>query len=758
MIRWLAAAVGLVLAGSSCSVERYVTAERPIYTGADVVLENPETVPDEAALESALGNLIRVDATSERKAWWWFRYETDQDKGFKRRIQKTFGQAPVYYEDSPLSRTRLLMLDYLKDHGYFGAEVTVDTMRPKPYTVAAEFHIETQGRSHVDSVVYPADSIPLTRFIQEHTPGAMLKSGEYYSINALAAERVRLDQLAGRAGYFEFAPSNIFYIVDSAAGPDRVNVYMRLDSGSDSLALMRFRIGDTYVYPDFSIGDTTQVQSDTLVVEDVKVLITPGLDIHPETVVRRIGMRRGDLYDRHIYENTVNQLLDLGIYKFVNYRFERRLTDSIPTLDQYIYLTPTLSRDVNVDFEATTQGQSALGLGANLRYADRNLLGGAEDFRITLSAAAGPQPSLVDPTKTILGQEYSLSTSLALPRIVGPFAQRLEREAYYIPRTVISTRYQLTNRPDFRLQNANLRLGYVYRASKLLSHGIYPVNLAYTALLDQSSGFDSLLRVNPRLRETFASNAIAGLEYTINYNEQGLDGIRDFWYVDAGVKTSGNLASVLAKQPSGGGPREIGGVALSQFLKANVDARRTWLYDRTAFATRAFVGAAFPYGNSDYIPFVEQFFSGGPNSVRAFPIRGLGPGRQLPPALDSTNINQAGDIRLELNAEYRFDLVSFLEGATFVDVGNVWLTQDISGEEPDGVFEFADFYEELAVGVGIGLRLNFDVIILRLDAAVPVRKPWLPLDEAFDFSTLNIADRESRSENLRLHIAIGYPF
>ena len=748
----------LFAAVAACSVEKYVTADNPIYTGAEVVLENPETVPNTSALETALAGLIDVDATNERKAYWWFRYQTDKEKGLKKRLQSLLGQPPVYYEDAPLSRTQLVMSDYLKDHGYFGAEVTYDTIRPKPYTIAAEFHVTTQGRAKVDSFLLPTDSLAIGKFIAGKASGALIKPGDYYSIGALAAERVRLDQLAAREGYFEFAPSNLYYFVDSAAGPDKVNVFMRLDPGADSLALDRFHIGETYIYPEFSIGDTLQAGGDTLVVDGLHVIVPEGLRIHPQTIVRRIGLRKGELYNRKVYDNTVNQLLDLGVYKFVNYRFERRVTDTTPVLDQFIYLTPTLSRDVNVDFEATSQGASQLGLGATVRYSDRNLFGGAEDFRISLGAGAGPQPRLTDPTTTVIGQEYNFSTSIALPRIIAPYAHKLERGAYYIPRTVANLRYQLTNRPDFQLQNANLRLGYTYRATKLLSHGLYPISVSYTSLIGQDNEFDSLLTVNSRLRETFASTAIAGLEYTLNYNEQGLEGFRDFWYVDAGIKTSGNVAALFARASETGGPKQIGGVNLSQFFKFNIDARRTWLYDKTSFASRGYVGLAIPYGNSDFIPFVEQFFAGGPNSVRAFPIRGLGPGRRLPPSLDSTNASQNGDIRLELNAEYRFDIISFLEGATFIDVGNVWLFKDISGEEPDGVFEFDDFYEELAVGAGIGLRLNFDVLILRLDAAVPIRRPWLPLDEAFDFSTLNLIDAQNRKDNLRLHIAIGYPF
>ena len=747
---------------SSCSVEKYLTADNPIYTGATVELVNPETVPDETALTTALTNQIDVDATNERAAYWWFRYGPDSTsadtvKGLKRRLRNMLGEEPVYYDEAPFVRTELVMRDYLKDHGYFGADVEFDTLRPDPYRVEGVFRIKTEGRSRIDSLVLPPDSTAFAEFVRRHREGTRIKQGDYYTIAALGAERVRLDQLASREGYFELAPSNIFYYVDSTAGPDRVRVWMQFDRGSDSLALERFRIGETFVYPEYTLGDTLPRNPDTVHFEHVAIIESQDPSVHPEVLARRIGLRQGDLYDRRIYENTVNQLLDLGVFKYVNYRFERRLTDSIPVIDQYIYLTQSLSRDINVDLEAASQAGSQLGLGAQVRYADRNFFGGAEDFSISVGAAAGPQPKLTAPDSTVLGQEYTFDTQLALPRLIAPFANSLERRAYYIPRTVANLRYQLTNRTDFTLSNAGLRLGYVYRANKLTTHSLYPVSMSYTSLVGQDARFDEVLADNPRLRQSFADNAILGGEYKFNYNEQSVANDRSFWFLDGGIRTSGGISSVFAQEGQDGGPRQLAGVDLSQFVKGYLDGRRTIVLSPTQrVATRAYVGAALPYGQSRFIPFIEQFFAGGPNSIRAFPIRGLGPGRQLPPSLNPDNVNQSGDIRLELNAEYRFPIWTFLEGATFVDAGNVWLVEDVSGEEPDGVFEFGEFAKQIAVGAGVGLRLNFDVIVVRLDGAVPIRKPWE--GGRFDLGPLNVFQAQADEDKLRLHIAIGYPF
>ncbi len=764
---WAASLCAVLLSLGACSVEKYVTGDNPIYTGATVELANPELAePSEKALVANLTSLVKVEATNERAAFFWFKYNTPKEKGLKRKLRNLLGEEPVYYDEAPLVRTQLVMQDYLKDHGYFGSVVQFDTIRPDTFRVEAKFLVTTEGRSKIDSVVLPTDSIELTRFIADVKDGSRIKKGDYYSIAALGAERVRLDQLTARKGYFEFAPSNVFYFVDSTAGTKRVKVWMRLDKGSDSLALSRFRIGETYVYPEYSLTDTSTRLLDTVLFDGVHVLQSGDASVDAAVLARRIGLREGDLYDRTIYENTVNQFLDLGVFKFVNYKLERRTTDSIPTLDQYIYLTQSQTRDINVDVSAASKVNQALGLGVTFRYGDRNFLGGAEDFRVSLGVNAGPQAGIVDPTEAVFAQEFTLNTSIALPRLIAPYSRSLERRAYYIPRTTANLRYQLTNRTDFTLQNAGLQLGYLYRANKLTTHTFYPFSASYTSLIGQSDEFDAKLAQLPLLQNTFADNAIVGSEYKINYNEQSVATTRSFWFVDGGIKTSGNVAMAFAKESAEGGPnapKEIGGVALSQFFKTYVDGRRTQVYGNNKLATRAYLGAALPYGNTDYIPFIEQFFAGGPNSIRAFQVRGLGPGARLPAVLDSTNANQSGDIRLELNAEYRFPIVSFLEGAAFVDAGNVWLaksTPENSQPEgrPDGVFQFDSFFNEIAIGTGLGLRLNFDVIIVRLDASVPIRKPWLPLSEAFDLKALNVLDRDTRQENLQLHIAIGYPF
>lgn len=769
--RWLCG-IAACWALGACSVERFLAEDELLYEASEITFATPDSVPDVDELRASLQSQVQQEATGKVGMWWYFKLaHPDSAKGLKPFLRKTLGAAPEYYDELEAEQGERLMADYLKDHGYFGATVERDTVHPDPQHVTVRFEVATPlGRSRMSRVEWPTDSSEYGRFgefLDEYKPGTFVREGEYYSVPKLNAERARIDKLSERRGYFEFTTDNVYYVVDSAAAAGGSAVFMRLDDGGDSLAFSRYHIGRTYVYPDFEIGaDTAGARFDTTYFEDLAVVRDTTARIGDAAIARRIGLREGDLYDRAIYDNTINQLLDLGVFRYVNYRFERRLTDTTPVLDQFVYLTQGQSQTLSADVETTTQqAASGLGFAVSGRYGNTNLFGGAEDFNLTLSAGVGPQIALDDPEETVIATEYSGRAELALPRFLGPWAHQVERSAYFIPRTLASVNYQLTQRPEFQLQNFGLRLGYRYRANAYASHELYPLSASYTATSGTTEVFDSVLLASPRLAQGFENVALLGVEYGFQYTDQTstTGRTRPFFALDAGVRTSGLLSSALASpsapDPETGAtrPPELGGVGLSQFVKVFGDGRYTVpLGSTAALATRVYAGWAQPVMDTEVIPYVEQFFAGGPNSIRAFQLRGVGPGRSIPPSEtpgDQTFLNQTGDVRFEANVELRADLgTPFLEGAAFVDAGNVWIINDIGDEAPEGVFDAGDVLAELAAGAGIGLRVDVEIILIRFDYAVPFHRPWLiDRDDADAFGFTGIGDG-------RLNIAIGYPF
>ena len=743
----------LSLCSTGCSVSQYLDKGKPLYHGTAIRITNEELLEDKDKLVTQLNTQVQQQKIGTIALWWWYKLETPKEKGIKKWMQKTLGKPPVYYTPSKANLSLLLMRDYLKDHGYFGADVQHDTTYVDEYRILDSFVVAATSRARIDTVVWPIveNNELFSEFLENVKEGSFIKKNDFYSINILDAERARLSLLGGRNGFYEFSKNNIFYYVDSTASQATASIYMQLSQGNDSLTFNCFEIGKTFVYPNYSrLVDYEGTGVDSFSQKDITIIRNAKQTVHPEVIGRRIGLRQGDYYDQRIYQNSLNQLLDLGVFKYVNYEVKPTVTDSAAVLDQYIYLTQGLAKEIRYTLEATTRTGAAQGIGASASYSDKNVFGGAEDFTVSVNGSIGPQASIADATNTVIATEVGFSTELALPRFIGPFSKYIERTAYFIPRTVFNARVQSLAREDFGLQTISLQLGYRYRANRYVTHQFYPISVDYNRLTNTSPAFEDALNNSERLRLSFTDNAVLGAEYIFQYSDQNISIPKNFWSIEAGFKTSGNLIEALTPEPSvAGDPKEFVGVRINQFFRAHIDATRTFQFENTSLASRIYLGAAIPYGNSDVIPYADQFFAGGPNSIRAFPLRGLGPGAVEPvPQTGSTFLNQSGDIRLELNTEYRFPIYGYFEGAAFIDAGNVWLYKDVDGNTPEGVFDSSTFLEQIAVGPGVGLRLNLDFLIIRVDGGVPLYEPFLPASSRFG---LNLDD-------LQLQIAIGYPF
>jgi outer membrane protein assembly factor BamA len=304
--------------------------------------------------------------------------------------------------------------------------------------------------------------------------------------------------------------------------------------------------------------------------------------------------------------------------------------------------------------------------------------------------------------------------------------------------------------------------GWRWKESLPIDHELNPIDLNYVSLSRTTDTFRNLLSERPILRRSYQEQFIAGLSYNYTYNEQVHPNRTNQFFFNGNLQTSGNtlyLATKLqGKEPNAEDPVKIAGAPFAQFVRTEFDVRNYYNFQYgTRLAGRVFTGIGIPYGNSERLPYIRQFFSGGPNSVRAFPVRSLGPGSFL----DSTKVDvltdQGGDIKLETNVEYRFPIYSIFKGAVFADAGNAWLMgQDTL--QPGGTFAFNSFYKELGVGGGLGLRVDANFFVLRVDLAMPFRKSWRAEGDRWVFNDINFRSPSWRGENLVLNIAIGYPF
>jgi len=364
--------------------------------------------------------------------------------------------------------------------------------------------------------------------------------------------------------------------------------------------------------------------------------------------------------------------------------------------------------------------------------------------------------------KNLFSYSFNPQVEIYFPRFVAPFHIN-NVSSMYTPKTRISFSYNYLKRVDFfNLRTFQFIYGYKWKEDIKKEHELNPINVSYTSLSKQSPAFTEILAVNPFLKKSYEEQFIAGASYSFVYNEQVIPGKKIHYYFHLSAETSGNAFSLVKSiggdKASSDNPARVIGSIYSQYSKLSMDTRGYFNFTNTnKIALRIFAGIGKPYGNSSTLPYIKQFFSGGPNSIRAFHINTVGPGSYLQNNNNRGFLQLGGDIKLEANAEYRFSIIRFLKGAVFVDAGNVWLLKS----NPANVvspFSFSKVMDELAVGAGVGLRVDVSFFILRFDLATPLRKPWLPEGQRLVVNDINIGSSAWRSDNLILNVAIGYPF
>jgi hypothetical protein len=365
--------------------------------------------------------------------------------------------------------------------------------------------------------------------------------------------------------------------------------------------------------------------------------------------------------------------------------------------------------------------------------------------------------------KNQFSYSYNPQLELTFPRFLVPFNIR-KTSSIYIPKTRLLLSYNYMKRVDyFDMRTFQFIYGYKWKENIRKEHELNPIDVSYTSIGNKSATFADLLELNPYLAKSYEERFIAGGSYSFNYNEQVIPGKKMQYYAHFSSELAGTVFSlakaIAGEKVSATNPSKVAGSIYSQYAKMSIDARGFYNFrDKNKLALRFFAGVAKPYGNSSVLPYTKQFFSGGPNSIRAFQINSVGPGTYYQDTKLAGFLQLGGDVKLETNAEYRFGIYRYFKGALFVDAGNVWLLQS-NPSETGTPFVASKFLNEVAVGAGIGLRVDVSFFILRFDLAFPLRKvPELEDNFRWVTNEINFGSSAWRNDNLVLNVAIGYPF
>ena len=752
----------------ACSVGKYIPEDEILFSGTEIKVDSEEEKRALKPVEQELGTLITPAPNSDvlgMRLGLYYHYKAQKKKpGFLNKwLNKKFGEEPVYLSDVNTDRMEELMLNRLDNRGFFYSKVTSEIDSTKKFA-SVTYKAELAKPYTLQEWKIDKDSLPIYDQIETAMTGTKLKAGERFDLELLKYERERIDTHLKSQGYYNFNSDFLIFEADTNRYDNRkFDLFLRLKKGTPKKSIVPYSIDSIAVYPNYSIENDSLPQPSAITEENGIYFIQDEEFFKPKRLEPYILFEKGGLYNSETARLTSNRLAALGSYKFVNIRFNETDTTNIEdkgSLNADIFLSPLTKRSIRTELQVLTKSNGYAGPGISATYNNRNIFNGGETFSLTGDFSYESQISGGDDAgqTSIAG---GLTANLLLPRLV-PFSP--SRFNYSVPKTKISLGGDILLRSDYyTLTSFNTSFGYTWKANKFVYHELNPISITYVNLADTTEEFEAILDENSYLRSSFEQQFIAGINYTFTYNELVDDNKDRPLYVSTSLDIAGNTLNLLS-----GGKSSVFGLEYAQYAKADIDFRYYLKWGKeSALVSRLYAGWGIPYGNSATLPFVKQFYSGGPYSVRAFEIRSLGPGTFVSDE-DSTSsyYDQSGNLRLEANLEYRFPIWSYLKGAFFVDAGNVWLTSEVEIDEDDDEDSIAlseelmskgtfgsDWMKELGIGVGFGLRVDIQSFVIRFDLASPLQVPYN--DEGERLRTPFFG---GGSGNLVFNFAIGYPF
>ncbi len=756
----------LVLIGSllgSCSLTNRLTENELLIAKSSITYTHPVTVKKKQRLRSELSSFAKPKPNSGLFKMKLRLYnsikEPKKNKGLKYWLKYKLGERPALYKKSQLQKNQLFMEKHLTDQGFFNSAILVDTtVRNKK--VAINYLVDCKGQYQLNQIIYPSDSSDISFLIKEYQDKSFLKSGANYQKSNLDKERSRLTKIMNDKGFFDFSSDYINFFIDTVKGNLLTDVYVNIEPLPEGKPHKTYSIDETYVVTNYDLKQFSNTAQDTILSHPKFNIVEDQRFIRPTVLRRMILQNPADIFSKEFQNASLNHLLDLGTFKFVNLKYIK-YNDSLGNrLDRIYYMTPDLVQDIKVDLELNNRTGGYYGTVAAISYLHKNLFYGAEKLDARLSS--GIETQVGNQLSFINTLDFNLQLKYSVPKFVAPFRFK-QYSGYHVPHTSVSLINNFQKREGFySIFNTSILLGYEWKETNKKLHQLNPIDFQIVRVFNTSNEFEALLKENNRLEQSFENTFIAGLNYIYNYSNQSLNEGRNSLFFRGEFKLTGNLFYLYSKLVQGNVDQayELFGLPFSQFIRLQTDVRLHKRLRNNNLVGRIAPGIAIPYGNSSVLPYNEQFYIGGANSIRAFKLRGLGPGGFVPPEInqeiDEQFLDQTGDIRLEMNLEYRFDLIKYLKGAVFIDAGNIWLLK--SDETPEGVFHFNQFIDEIAIGSGVGLRLDFEFAVIRMDLGIALRKPYLDRGFRWSFDQWDFKNRAFRKDHLNLVFGIGYPF
>lgn len=749
---------------ASCSLTKWVPKGDALYTGATIKVEDSLLLSGEKKEILDLTKPLPVPKPNSKFLGIPFKlilYNMGGDPnkgGFIRKFFRKLGQPPVLLSSVSLDYNEKLLTNFQQNIGYFDAETIGDTI-VKNRKGHAYYTLHPGLPYRINEVAYEFDSSAVGQSIMKLEDGSLLRPGYRFNLEMIKGERLRIDAILKENGYYYFSPDLLIVEVDSSIGDHKINMYVNMKDEISTKFLKPYIIDDTYIYPNYQINakssDTSHLRSNLY---KGYYIIDPKKKFKPALFPDILRFDSGSVYNRSDHNKTLSRLINLDVFKFVKNRFEESPNSQGDTgrLNAYYYLTPLPKKSLRAEIAGNTKSNDYIGTVLTVTFRNRNTFKRAEHLDIYANVGSevqyGGYKSGYNTFKIGGGVKFTF------PRFIVPFFHFNTNNAY-VPKTIINLSYELLNRRKlYTLNSFKAELGYSWKPNLEVQHELNPISINYVKAINITQKYLDSIQTDPVLKHAIDTQFIISSNYTFTRNPLINNPYGTGFYINALADIAGNVAGLVFPSDADGKKR-IQGAAFAQYLKGQLDLRYYYAFNKSSrLANRVILGVGYPYGNSTQLPFIKQFFIGGTNSIRAFRARSIGPGSYLDPNLDNRAFfpDQSGDIKIELNTEFRYQFTKIIEGAAFIDAGNIWLFNE-DPVRPGAKFS-KHFLSEFAVGTGIGLRLNLTILLLRLDVAMPIRKPWLAPGNRWVFDQIDFGSRDWRSKNLIFNLAIGYPF
>lgn len=753
----------------SCKSTRFVPEGSCLLTKQKVKIRSTQISPSNVERQLTQKTNKRLLGVFRNRLFFYNISAGGKERKLKNWVKTELGTPPVLYDSLLTEKSKQNIRTYLENEGYYFSEIEA-THSKRRKKVKVTYAVKT-GKPYIIKDVnwhYNDSSLDVMR---TDTLWATLKPGKRFRLQLLKDAQSFLRDIYQNRAYYDFDYDDVSFVADTFAQAKlvTVDVYInqKLKKQNDSLIErphQKHYVQNVYIFTDFNHKEYLVNRAEYLAslnrdtAETGEIFLYSKDNLKRDMILRFNKIRKGEEYNFKKTVLTQQQLSENKLFKQVaiNYSVPAKADSNRIYLDCNIQISQFTLQQMSLNLQGTNTGGD-IGAGVDLTYRHRNLFKGAEALSIRVKTSQEINRALsTDEKRVFNNQEYGADAEIEIPRFLMPF--KMEGfDKRFAPSTVATIGFYYVQTPDYTSPRAFGSYGYRWRSGKNHSHNLTLFDLSGIRYKDPSERFEEYLEKNQYFKYSYEDNLISSTNYNYIYYNKKDRGLSNSVYVSSRIEFAGNVLNtannLLKTDTAGIGYYKMFETRFAQYAKAEIDLRYYFVFDEyNTSVFRLNIGTVVPYGNSDVVPSIKQYYAGGANSMRAWEIRSLGPGRFVGDSLNTSIKYNQGDAKFELNYEHRFHLFWYLNGAAFIDIGNIWSLNNKLTDEAS-LLSAANFFSSLAVGTGFGLRFDFSFFVLRMDVGLKTRDPaisegtkWVWFNKGFSLEDANPT------------LSVGYPF